>query len=196
MILRTSFALVSMVLASTSAVAQTAPASGATTGLGGTAVPGICFLSRQAVYANAKVGVAATARLQQLTQQAQAEVTAEQAPIDADLKAFQAEQAKLTPAQRDARQKALAPRVEAVRAKAQLRSREIEATREKALARISDMAQPVLTQAYTAKKCGVLMDRAGVLGGNLTNDLTPDVVRGLDAKATTITFDRETLPAK
>ena len=89
----------------------------------------------------------------------------------------------------------MAPRVQAVQAKAQLRSREIEATREKVLARIADQAQPVIQQVYKTKGCGLLLDRNSVLGGNLANDLTADVVKGLDAKTTSLSFDRETLPA-
>jgi Skp family chaperone for outer membrane proteins len=163
--------------------------------LGGTAVPGVCLLSREAIFANAKVGVAASARLQQLTQEAQAEVETDRKALDAEVKAYQAEQAKLTPAQRQAKEQALAPRVQAMQTKAQQRSREIEVTREKALGQISTAAQPVIAQAYKAKSCGLLVDRAGVLGGNLANDLTADVVKGLDATMSTISFNREVLPA-
>jgi len=163
--------------------------------LGGAVVPGVCLLSREAIFANAKVGVAASARLQQLTQEAQAEVETDRKALDVDLKAYQAEQAKLTPVQRQAKEQALAPRVQAMQTKAQHRSREIEATREKALAQIATTAQPVIAQAYKAKSCGLLVDRNSVLGGNLANDLTPDVVKGLDATMSTISFNREILPA-
>lgn len=36
--------------------------------------------------------------------------------------------------------------------------------------------------------------RNAVLGGNFSNDLTAPIVQALDAKISTITFDRETLP--
>ncbi len=177
--------------ASAQAPAQPASAQG----LGGPVVAGVCLLSREAIFANAAAGKAATARLQQLAAEAQTEVDAERRPIDADIKAFQAEQAKLTPDQKAAREKALAARLGPVQAKAQQRGREIEATRAKALERISAEAQPVIAQVYKAKACGLLVDRNGVLGGNLANDLTPAVVQGLDARLPTLTFDRETLPA-
>ncbi|MEP9360976.1 OmpH family outer membrane protein [Sphingomonas sp. KR3-1] len=175
-----------------SAQAQTAPA---TPGLGGTPIAGLCLLSRQAVFANAKVGVAASARLAQLAEDVRKELAAERGSLEAELKAFQAEQAKMTQAQRDAREKALSPRLQAAQAKAQQRNAEIDATRQKALAQISDQAQPVIAQVYKAHGCGLLVDRNSVLGGNLANDLTADVVKGLDAKLTTISFNRETLPA-
>jgi Skp family chaperone for outer membrane proteins len=189
-------AFVLIIGAATPALAQ-APAGQAPAAqpLGGTAVPGVCLLSREAIYGNAKVGVAASARLQQLSQEAQAEVEADRKALDVDLKAYQAEQAKLTPAQRQAKEQALAPRVQAMQAKAQQRSREIEATREKVLAQIANAAQPAIAQAYKAKSCGLLVDRNSVLGGNLANDLTADVVKGLDATMSTISFNREVLPA-
>lgn len=175
---------------------QSAPAaSPAAEALGGPVVPGVCLLSRQAVFANAKVAAAATARLQQLATEAQTEINAERAPIDKEQQAFQVEFAKLTPEQRAQRQQALEKRMQPIRAKAEQRSREIEATRAKVLAQISDRAQPVIAEAYRARKCGMLLDRNSVLGGNLANDLTPDVVTALDAKVAPFSFNRETLPA-
>lgn len=186
-----TLAFVLIVGAATPALAQ-APT---TQTLGGNPVAGVCLLSREAIFANAKVGAAASARLQQLTQEAQVEVETDRKTLDVELKAYQAEQAKLTPAQRQAKEQVLTPRVQAMQTKAQQRSREIEATREKVLGLISTAAQSVIAQAYKAKNCGLLVDRNSVLGGNLTNDLTPDVVKGLDATITTISFNREVLPA-
>lgn len=174
--------------------AQTAAPSG-NQGLGGPVIPGICLLSREAIYANAAIGKAAAARLQQLAGEVQAEIEAERKPVEAELKAFRAEAAKLSAEQRAARDQALAARLQPIQAKAQLRSQEIEATRAKAMQRIADEAQPVIAAVYQQKKCGLLFDRNSALGGNFANDLTADVVRTLDAKISTISFDRETLSA-
>ncbi len=163
--------------------------------MGGNPVPGVCMLSQQAVLTNAKVGQAATARLQTLAQQAQAEITADKTPIEADVKALQAQRATLKPAEVQQKERALAARAQALQQKANLRQREIEATREKALAQISADAQPVIAAVYKSRDCGLLVDRGTVLGGNMANDLTPAVVTGLDAKIGTITFDRENLSA-
>lgn len=190
---------VSLALALTSpAVGQTAPApQGQPLGqsLGGPLVPGVCLVSREAIFANSAVGKAATARLQQLAQVAQAEVDNDRKPIEADVKAFQAEAPKLSADRRAQREQALAARLQPVQAKAQQRGREIEATRIKAMQRIAGEAQPVIAQVYASRKCGLLLDRNVVLGGNLGNDLTADVVKGLDARIQTISFERETLPA-
>jgi len=163
--------------------------------LGGPVVAGVCLLSREALVANAAVGKAATARLQELTRVVQAEIEAERAAINADVQKFQAEQATMTADQRAARQSALEVRVQAVQVKAAQREQEIEATRLKALDRISVDADPVIAQVYAQKQCGLVLDRGLVLGGNYTNDLTPDVVKGLDAKVQTITFEREVVQA-
>ena len=174
------------------AIAQTSPP--AQQGLGGTPIPGVCLLSREAIFANAKVGVAATARLKQLTDQAQAELDAERKPLDAEIQALQTEATKLTPERRRVREAALAPRLTAIQTRAQQRTREIEATRGKAMARIAETLQPLIAQAYQARNCGLLIDRTTVLGGNMANDLTPAAVAALDAKLATIAFERESLP--
>lgn len=161
--------------------------------LGGPAIAGVCLLSRPVVFATAKVGLAATARLQQLTEQAQAEVEAERKPIEADAKAFRADQAKLAPDARQSRAQALEQRLRVVQQMAALRAREIEATRDKATARIVATMQPLVAQAYQSRGCGLLIDRGSVLGGNMANDLTPAVIQALDARMSTISFERETL---
>jgi Skp family chaperone for outer membrane proteins len=164
-------------------------------GLGGPVIPGLCLLSRQAVLSNAKVAQAATARLRVLTEEAQREIDTERKPIEADIQAFNAEQGKLTPDQRQARQSALQSRLGPVEAKARQRGAEIDATRDKALERISVELQPVVAQVYTQRKCGLLVDRNSVIGGNMANDLTQAVTQALDAKISTITFNRETVTA-
>lgn len=189
--------IVSLALIATSvspALAQQIAPPAPAQALGGSAIPGLCLLSREAIYANAAAGKAASTRLTQLAQEAQTEVDAERKPLDAEIQAFQAEAAKLTPAQRTQREQALQQRIQAVQAKMQQRAREIEATRSKVLGQIAGYAQPVIAQVYTQHKCGLLVDRNTVLGGNMTGDLTPDVVKGLDGKIATITFNRETLP--
>ncbi len=161
--------------------------------LGGPVIPGVCLLSREAVFANAALGKAATARLQELARTAQAEIDTERSSLEAEAKALQGQPDN---AQTKSRREALAARWQTLQLKADHNSREIEATRGKALERIATETQPIIAQVYAQKKCGLVLDRGTVLGGNFANDLTADVVRGLDAKITTITFERERLPVK
>lgn len=179
----------SLVLAANPVMAQSAAQP-----LGGPAVPGVCLLSQQAVLANAKIGLAATARLKTIAEAADAEIAAARAPIEADAKALQGQAASLKPAEFAARRQALANRAQSLQQTAEERRREVELTREKALAEIASDAQPVIAQVYGAHGCGLLVDRGSILGGNMSGDLTADVVKGLDARLTTITFDRASLP--
>lgn len=171
------------------------PAFGQTTPpaqpLGGPLVPGVCLLSREAIYANAAVGKAATTRLQELAALAQSEIDTARNPIEAEAKALEGQPDN---AQTRQRREAAAAKWQALQVQAAHNGREIEATRVKALQRIANDAQPVIAQVYGQRKCGLLLDRNTALGGNFGNDLTADVVKGLDAKVQTITFERERLP--
>lgn len=175
-----------MALAS-AASAQTAPSAP----LGGPLVAGVCLLSREAVFSNAAVGRAATAQLTELSAAAQAEIAAERAPLEAEARALQG--LPETP-ENLARAQAFAQRWQAMQQKAEHTTREIEATRQAVLARISTEAQPVITEVYRSKNCGLLFDRNAVMGGNLGNDLTAGVVEGLDRRISTIDVQRERLP--
>lgn len=174
------------------ASAQPAPAAGST--LGGPVVPGVCYLSRDAVLANSKVGLYATERLKQITTAAQAEVMADRKPVDAEIATLRGQAGKIPEDQFRARDKALGEKLVAIKGKADLRTREIEQTRVKALEAISAQAQPVIVSVYTQHGCGVLLDRNMVLGGNLTNDLTAQVVAGLDARLTSLPVEKVSLP--
>ncbi|MFC7379184.1 OmpH family outer membrane protein [Brevundimonas sp. GCM10030266] len=173
---------------------QAAPAAPEAQPLGGPLVPGVCLLSREAVFANAAAGRAASARLQEITLAAQAEIDAVRQPLEAEAQAFETQAASLPEAQRNERQQALLQRVQALQAQAAHNAREVEATRMAAMSRIADAAQPVIAEVYASKNCGLLFDRGSALGGNFGNDLTAGVVAALDARLPTLTFERERLP--
>lgn len=169
-----------------------APAPAQSQPLGGPVIPGVCLLSREAVFANAAVGRVATARLAELTQAAQAEIDSERAPIEAAARALegQAETDQLR-----AQAQTLSQQWQALQQKAAHNGQEIEATRMAVMERIANEAQPVIAQVYAQHQCGLLFDRVSALGGNFANDLTSGVVAALDARISTISFDRERLSA-
>lgn len=171
-------------------------AQGPSESLGGAPVPGVCLLSQQAILVNAKVGVAVSQRLQQLRTQAQAEVNTDRAPIDADLKVLQAKAPKMKPNDLQKDQATLQARYQVVQTKADQRTRQIEAARQKAIQRVEAESQSVISAIYKAHGCGLLLDRNAVLGGNMSGDLTAEVVKALDAKITSLAFDLEPLAAK
>lgn len=192
---RTLFTVAAFVLAAAPLAGAHAQSSDSSPALGGPVISGVCFLSREAIFANAKVGKAASARLKQLADQAQSEINTERKPLDADVQAYRSQAASLSAEQRQSREQALAQRAQKLQADQTLRGRELEATRLKAMGQIAQYAQPVINDVYRTKNCGLLLDRSAVLGGNLANDLTPLVVQGLDGKITTISFNLEQLPA-
>ncbi|HET6806525.1 MAG TPA: OmpH family outer membrane protein [Frateuria sp.] len=163
--------------------------------LGGTAVPGVCMLSREAVFAQSKVGQAASQRLGQLAQQARTQLDNQRKPLDADLQSFQQKAGSLSESDRKSQGQALQQRMQAYRSEAGELDQRIQLTRGKAMQRIGQDAEPIVASVYKNHHCGLLLDRDSVLGGNLTNDLTSDVVQGLDRKVTTISFNLEPLPA-
>lgn len=189
MMYKTTAALAAWALLAGAAYAAPAAAPEAT--FGGPSIPGVCLLGQEAVFANAKVGKAADARLKQLAEGVQAELASERTALENDAKALEAQRASLKPAELQQRRQALAARAQAFQAKVAERDRQIQATRAKALQEISRDEQPVVAQVYAQHGCGLLLSRDGVLAGGQSMDLTPAVVEGLDAKVTTITFDLE-----
>lgn len=161
----------------------------------GNPVPGVCLLSREAVYANAKVGQAATARLGQLGEQVRGQLASERKLLDADIQSFQQKQSSMSDAQRKQQGSVLQDRVQMFQAQADAVNQRIQLTREKAIQRIGQEAQPIVASSYTTHHCGLLLNRDAVLAGNMTNDLTAEVIQGLDRKITTISFDLEPLPS-
>lgn len=159
--------------------------------LNGPLLPGICLLSQEGVVSRSKVGAAASVRLRSLAQQVQAGLDADKASLERRGAALTAERATLPPAQFQAKAQALNQRAQAMQAEAAERSRQLEATRQKVLGLILQEAQPYTAQAFAAHGCGLLVSREAVLGGNMTNDLTAEVIAGLDANATPLSFDLE-----
>ena len=184
-----------MAACATAMAAENASAPGPQTqGLGGPEIPGVCLLSRQAIFANAEVGKSASAQIAKLTEQAQAEVLAERKPLEDEARKLDSQRGQLKPDQYAEQQQSIARRWAELQKKADHRTREIEATRQKAIERISLEAQPVLSEVYKQRRCGLLLDRGVALGGNFSGDLTAAVVQALDGKIKTIPIQREVLP--
>ena len=155
----------------------------------GPLVVGICLLSQETLITRSKVGQATTARLRELAAQVQANLNAEKARLEARGKALEAKRATLSPMQIQAQGQAINASAQALQARAAERSAQIDATKTKAYGQVIQQAQPFITQAYGAHACGLLLARETVLSGNMTNDLTSEVLAALDAKGAPVTFD-------
>ena len=181
---------------STSGAASAQTASAGAPKLGGPLIPGLCILGRDALFANSKVGVAANARLKVLTDQVQAELDKEHVAIEADAKALDAQAATLKADDLKTKRATLAARMTALQRKASLRSSELEATRVKATERLGAEAEPVVAQVYKTRNCGALISREAMMGANPDMDITLAAIQALDARISTITFEREVVPPK
>ncbi len=164
--------------------------------LGGNAVPGVCMLSREAVFAQAKVGQAASQRLSQLAAQARSQLDAQGKPLQAEVQSFQQKAASLSETQRSQQGEALQMRSQAFQEEVDELNQRIQLTRAKAMQTIGQDAQPIAADVYKSHHCGLLLNRDAVMGGNMSNDLTGEVIQGLDRKISTIDFNLEPLPRK
>ncbi len=163
--------------------------------LGGSPVAGVCMLSREAVFAQSKIGKAASERLGQLAEQVRSQLTIQRKPLDADIQSFQQKVGTLSEADRKQQGAALQQRAQTFQSQASEQNERIQLTRAKVMQQIGQDAQPIVAASYKSHKCGLLLNRDAVLGGNTTNDLTDEVVAGLDRKFTTISFNLEPLPS-
>ena len=166
-------------------IASTTPA--------GPAIANVCVFSNQAAIGTSAVGKYVVGRLQQIQAQAQAELQGEAGTLQTDIKAYGTQRATLSTEVQQQREKALADREQALQVKAQLRNRELEATQQKALARVVNEYNPIVATVMRARSCGLVLDGQAVLAFNPAMDLTGEVVRQLDAKITQFPFEREHL---
>lgn len=153
------------------------------------------MLSREAVFAQSKVGQSASDRLKMLAAQQQSLLDEQRKPLAAEVQAFQQKAATLPEAQRQQQGQALLVRMQGYQAQVNQLDERIQLTRGKVMQQIGYQAQPIAASSYAGHHCGLLLNRDAVLGGNTTNDITADVVRGLDAKITCLNFSLEPAPA-
>lgn len=180
----------------TSASAQTAPAAAAPAAPAvthGPAIPGICIFSSQRAIGGSAVGKAVNTRLQTIVQQVQAELNSERTSLDTEAKALEAKRATLAQDALEQQASALQVKANAWQRKGQLRQREVEATEQKAMARVFQELDMPIKQVYQAQKCSALFESESVMLANPAMDITAAVVTALDARIKTLTFDRERL---
>lgn len=180
------------------AFAQTTPAPArpaAPTVAPGPIIAGVCTFSNDRAIGTSLVGKAVGARLQQLSQAADAELRAERTRLETEKRSLEAQRATPTMTQEQLEQRALAynQQAAAFERKAQLRVRELQATEQKQLQRVAQELQPLILQAYAERNCGLMVDRSVIYAANPAMDVTDIVVQKLNAKITTLTFERERL---
>ena len=157
----------------------------------GPVIAGVCILDGAGAISGSAAGRAASARLQTLTQQVQAELQAQEATLTTEANRIRA----LPEAQRAAPATALQPRVQAFQTLAATRQEELRRTQATALQRIETELQAVVSTLYVQRGCGLMMDRSAVVYSNPAMDVTQAAVTALNTRLPTITFERARLPA-
>lgn len=179
--------------ASAPGAASSAVGAAAINAVPGTPISGLCAYNDDRSVGLSTVGKAAASRMQQLRAQVTAELSAEQTSLQTDAKAVQAKRASLTQAQLQQQGGALQQRAEQLDRKAQVRSRELEVTGQKALQQIHAQIVPIVQTISAQRSCSILLSGDSVIAVNPAMDLTQAVVDQLNTRMTTISFDREHL---
>lgn len=157
----------------------------------GPVIAGICVLDEQRAVLTSAAGRAFTTRMQQLSQQVQAELQGQQTPLETEARRIGA----LPDAQRAAPSQALNPRIQTFQRLASQRQAELEATQQQQLRRIANEMQPVVSQVYSQRGCGVMLDGQSIVYANPAMNVTDAVITALNARLPTLTFNRATVPA-
>jgi len=188
-------AVLGMAAAASAQPAPAAPAAAATRQ--GPAIHGMCTYNNDRAIGTSAVGRAVDARLKQLTQAVEAELTPERNWIQGEERTLQQQASSATPTipreQLEQRALALRQRAGAFERKAQLRVRELQATQQKALSRIATELRPILGQVYAERNCSIMLDQGVLYNANPSMDVTDMVIQRLNAKIQTFAFERERL---
>lgn len=156
----------------------------------GPVVPGVCLYNHDRLLAQSAVGTAVSARLQQLAEAVRAELQPEGAAIQAEAAALQ----PIAADQRVDRTQALALRLQTYQALEQQRGMELAYTQQVQEQQIATSVEPILSQVYVERGCGILFQAGAVHYANPQMDVTDRVIEILNGQLQTLTFDRMPLP--
>jgi outer membrane protein len=184
-------ALITLLSVTSAASAQTA--AGPPPIAQGPAIPGLCVLSINQAISTSTVGKYVSDRMNQIVAQVKAELSPEDTSIATEGRALEAGRATIPASTFQSRAQALQVRVNALRQKADLRQREVEATERKSVNRIAQELDPVARQLYQSRRCSILVNKDSVMIANPEMDLTSQAVAGLNARIQQFAFDREHL---
>lgn len=160
----------------------------------GPAIAGVCAFSFDKALGESLVGKALAARLGQLASQVEVELKPELTAVQTEAQALEGQRAALQasqPAQFEQRANAVNAKIQAYRAKEELRARELDQTRNTQLSRVIEQMKPLIVSVYTARQCSVVVNAESLIAINPAMDISDDVVKQLNTKMATITFDRE-----
>ncbi len=142
----------------------------------------VCLLSRETIVGNAAVNVSINQRLLQLRQSAQNEINEANKTLQADTKALDADKRPPTDEGLKKAREDLANRNRALAQRADLLTRELEATRQTVSVQLKTAALPLLQGVEKQQGCTLLLARESVLDGAGAIDVTPMVIAAMNAE--------------
>jgi Skp family chaperone for outer membrane proteins len=193
-----------LALTASAAVAQThrssssaaAPAAAGTPLSYGPPIAGLCVYSNSQVLGVSSVGRAFTERMQQLRAQAAAELSGQQTTLQNEEKVLAGKRATLTQEQFAQQAQPLAAREQQLQQTAELRSRDLQYTYQRQVERIGQVIEPLVRTSFEAHHCSALLNGDAIMAVAPAMNLSGEVTTALNARMSTITFDRETAPAQ
>lgn len=184
-----AFALAS--LAASTAVAQTAgPANP------GPVIPGVCVFFNQRLLAQSTAGQAVQARMEQLSQEVQGELTPYATSIQTEIQTLQTSGASLPEAERNSRSQALQRRIQEAQQLEQTRDNELRYTLSEQRRLISVAVEPILVAIYQERGCGILLSRESVFMMNPAMDVTDLAIQRLNSALPSLNFNRLPVPVQ
>ncbi|MFT3996464.1 MAG: OmpH family outer membrane protein [Asticcacaulis sp.] len=156
----------------------------------GPPIAGLCLYSRDAVMANAAVAKATAQRLDQISQQAEAELEPESQALEKESTTLAAQEKTMAKDKFEPLAKAFVAKVKAYQDKAFIVGQELAGTERQANVLLAQAVQPAVQAVYEAKSCGLLVDRQAVLAANPAMDITGAVIDKLDTAKTAIDVKR------
>ncbi len=185
--------IAALAVASAAAAQAAAPAPPPVPLTQGPAISGMCILSVNQAISQSTVGQYVSQRMNQIVAQVKAELSPEDTAISTDGRALEASRSTLDQATFQSKAVALQARINALREKADLRQKEVQATEQKSLNRIAQELDPIAKQLYQQKKCSILVDKGSVMIANPDMDITQQAIVALNARIQQFPFDREHL---
>ena len=162
----------------------------------GPVIPGVCVYYNARLLAQSTAGQAVQARMQQLTQEVQGELTPYGTAIQSEAQALQTSGSSLPAAEAQQRRAALQARVTEAQQLEQTREAELRYTLAQQRGAISQAVEPILVALYQERGCGLLLDRESVFMMNPAMDLTDVAIQRLNVSLPTLSFNRLPVPAQ
>ena len=165
--------------------AQVAPAAGAP-------IHGVCIYSQNEMLGQSQAGKIGTQKLVALQSGIDAELKPAADKLTADAKDLGARRGGMAASAYQQQVADLQRRAKDLDALDRARKDQLARTRNDAIARINRVALPLFNASVAAHGCALVLDKAPLYTANPAMDLTPDVVRRLDAALPSI--DVQLLP--